>query len=338
MICCINDTHLGAIRAGGTTTDSALMLRHKLLTDFSNLVNTVDSDLLINGDLLDSSSVPMSDLLMVYTILSSWLTRNHTLYLVAGNHDLPKNSANLSSFQFLAKLLRSIKPDSVVVIEQPTQIAKHETYVIPHVGNQDIFDSAVAAVPSCRFLYLHCNYDSSFAAKSDHSLNLTASQAEKLPAETIIIGHEHQYRTALGGKVLITGNQFPSSIADCIGNDNKSMIKVSSTIERIQTWQAEGSFSRQDWRSLTDEGNFIRVEGSATAEEAGAVVTAISKFRSKSKALVITNAVVIDGIAVGDINLSLEQIQAFSVLQALLELLSPEEGAVITKLIKDYNV
>jgi hypothetical protein len=96
-------------------------------------------------------------------------------------------------------------------------------------------------------------------------------------------------------------------------------------------------FTRVDWRNLdTDPGyQFIRVEGTATAEEAAEVVDAVARFRAKSEAYVVTNAVKVEGVAAFDelAEMSLEQITAFNVLDALLEELSEEEGKVVKELL-----
>jgi UDP-2,3-diacylglucosamine pyrophosphatase LpxH len=339
MLSVISDVHIGALRSGGTTPASAFKLRLSLLSGLGGMLATIDTDLLINGDLFDTGNIPMSDLLECYNLLCNWLGKGFKLYLSAGNHDLSKSSLNLSSFQFLCKLLVGNYPDNVIAIQGALALPEHDAYVISHVPNQDLFDIELAKIPACKFLFLHCNYDNKFAMESDHSLNLSPDQARAAPVETIILGHEHQKSNHLAGKVVIVGNQLPSSIADCLGNIGKYMIRVGSgAIEYIPTWLAEGSFSRQDWQSLVDEGDFIRVEGTATAEQASAVVTAISKFRSSSEALVITNAVAIQGVDNVNIEVTLEQIQGFSVLDALLATLTNEEATVVKRLMTEYSV
>ncbi len=58
----INDTHIGAIRSAGTTAASQLALRKHILERFQKLLPAA-GDLLINGDLFDSFSAPMNDVL-----------------------------------------------------------------------------------------------------------------------------------------------------------------------------------------------------------------------------------------------------------------------------------
>lgn len=336
----INDIHAGVIRTGGVTGASAFALRRFVLDNFKALLERTDTDLLINGDLFDTNMVPYMDLLEVYSLLTDWLYNGHRLILASGNHDLDKNTTRLSSFQFLCRLLKDI--DNVVIVENEPVLVGKDHYVIPHMVNQETFDLALSRVPAVRNLYLHCNYNNAFAQVKDHSLNLTQAQAEALPVEKIILGHEHQRSTHLGGKVLVVGNQIPTSVADCLGNDAKYMLRVSKAgWGWVEVWQARGSFAQVDWReleSVSAQAEFIRVEGTATAAEASQTVEAISRFRQKHDAFVITNAInylSADGVQEA---LSLEKIQSFDVMTALLKRLSPAQATKIKNLMGAHNV
>lgn len=332
----LNDWHIGAIRSGGTTPATAYQLRQDLLLQFEELLYTIDSPLLINGDLFDGPSIPAADLLRTFQVLSDWLARScKSLYLSNGNHDLSKNSTVLSSFQLLAKLLIDVHGDLVTHIEAGTDIG-HGRYVIPHVANQDLFDLELAKVPKCQYLFVHCNYDNEFAVESDHSLNLSKAWAEKLPVDHIVFGHEHQARIELNHRVIVVGNQQPSSISDCLNNSTKGAFLLDDHLghQFLETWRAEGDFSEQDWRDLKDEGRFIRITGNATAAEAAVVAQGIARFRSQAEALVITNAVKIEGTDDAEVlALSHEEVTAFNVEAALMELLEPEEQAKVQALL-----
>jgi metallophosphoesterase superfamily enzyme len=330
----INDLHIGAVRTTGCTPETAYKLRQELLEGYRALLGKVDSDLIINGDMFDSSNISLADLLSAFQITCEWLGKGHKLFASKGNHDNAKNSTNYASFEMFCRLLEHQFPVQVQAITEGTLI-RPDMYVLPHVQNQDTFNAELAKVPACDYLFLHCNYDNNFAVESDHSLNLSEAQAKDLPVKHLVFAHEHQAKTALNGKVVIAGNQFPSSVSDCLGNETKRMLKITDTgIESIETWSAEGDYSEQDWQSLEDTGRFIRVVGKATAEQAAQVISAIAKFRSSAKALVITNAVKVEGVSdQEDLELSHEEITSFDVMSALLDLLTPEEGTKIKALL-----
>ena len=341
----LNDWHIGAIRSGGTTPATAYQLRQDLLGQFQHTLDGIATDLLLNGDLFDGPDIPKADLLRTYQLLWNWLEHNPTahLYLSNGNHDLSKNSTVLSSFQLLAKLLISAFEARVTHIEAGQPICDGEAYVIPHVANQALFDVELARVPACDYLFVHANYNNGFAVESDHSLNVSEDQAHAAPVKFIVFGHEHQARIELGGKVVIVGNQVPSSVADCLGNATKGHFYTMASDQGVgynlpQHWHAEGDFSEQDWRDLKDTGRFIRVTGTATAEEGAKVVQVISRFRQQAKALVITNAVKIEGVNDQEaLALTHEQITGFDVHEALAKLLTPEENAKINALLEKQN-
>jgi len=348
----ISDLHLGAIRSAGTTPASALQLRADLQSGFAKLLDQVgNSDLLINGDLFDTSNVSLRDLFGAYSSLRFWLAQSPdcTLILPPGNHDLSKNSAVFTSFDLLTNLLQS-EFGSRVIVPREGQTLLTGQYVIPHVANQDLFDlelkkfkaQAEQLSITYDYLFLHCNYDNKFAVESDHSLNLSAEVARDLPVKTIVLGHEHQQSSAQGGKVLVVGNQLPSSVADCLGNAEKFMLRIRpEKAVMLSIWKAEDDFARLDWREMAKYGGkarFIRIEGEASAAEASDVIAAIAKFRQRSEALVITNGVAVEGSNdQAQMQVSLEQIKSFSVLDALLETLNKDERAKVEALLKDEN-
>lgn len=336
----LNDVHIGAIRTGGTTPATAYKLRQNLLADFAGLLDMAGTDdVVINGDWLDTGAIPLADLLQVYSITAEWLSKEHkpSLWPIAGNHDLTKNSAVLSSFALLCSLLAARFPVQVHTIIGAGKITDG-VFAVGHCENQDAFELELSRIPaSTRTVLLHCNVNNTFAAKSDHSLNISLDQARTLNVETIIVGHEHQRSTHLGGKVLVAGNQIPSSVADCLGNDMKYALRITdSSVEWVPTWERTGSFIEMDWRELAPTlCDFVRVIGKASAAEASAVVTAISSFRKTSQSLVITNAVEVESVNDGErIEVSLEQIRSFSVLEELLKILNEDERAIVTKLLE----
>lgn len=339
----INDTHLGVQRVAGTTPRSAANLTMWQQAQFVGLLNSIRNDLCINGDLFDQYQVPNTDLLFAFSALSSWLDEGYgRLYLVPGNHDLSKDSSRLSSFELLCSLLKAAHGEDVQACMAPGGLIDG-VWAIPHLPNQDLFDQALAAVPKeAKFVLLHANYDNHFAEQADHSLNVSEQQAMRLAEQgtKLIFAHEHQHRKALDGNVIVIGNQIPTSVADCLGPDRKWLAVIDNGELRLEeVMQIDQVFDMVDWRDLSHplpgDTAFIRVTGEASANEAADVVSTIAKYRAKSDAFVITNAVKIEGVeAMDKLPETLESAKAFDVLGAILESLEPEEQKVVKKLLE----
>ena len=350
----VNDTHLGVNRTGGTTPASSDSLRGWLQRQCATLIDLSD-EVLVYGDLFDTFQIPVADMLSAYITLSEWLNRKgRKLYLLPGNHDLSKNSANMSSFELMARLLTMQHPDKVRYIQGGEWVDQARgLYGISHVPNQDIFDLELSKVPDgVMYLFLHVNVDNALAGQADHSLNITRDQARDLTKRgvTIVVGHEHQGREIMGDKVIITGNPFPSSVSDCLRHGDaqadgtkRALLIDGEDMELVPTWSIkdqDGGYREVDWRDLASIPDtaqiFVRVAGKADASEAAEVIKEISKLRQRSDAYVITNAVKV-GVVGGDdeIEASIEEIKAVSVIDILLEMLDEPQQAVVRELMKD---
>mgnify|MGYP000160790487 FL=1 len=346
----INDIHLGTLRRAGTTPASQQALTDYIQNSFKFLLEASDGGhLVINGDLFDGFTVDTRTVLWAYEVLVSWLAGPfNSLTLVAGNHDWNPRGDKLSSFHLLTSLLTIAYPDRVQVIDHVHGLTSISDSVaaIPHMPNQDLFDleleAATKVTEASGFLLLHANYDNNFAVESDHSLNVSPAQAEKLvnAGWHLVFAHEHQYRAPRPG-VTVVGNQFPTSVADCLGNDYKQFIEITNgEMKWAKCWSRDPVFIDTDWRHLDmpfDGIQFIRVAGTAKAEETDQVLTAINTLRKRHSAFVISNAVRIEGMAGMDelANLNMEEVQTYDVLSALLEELTPEEGKVVKDLLAE---
>lgn len=360
----LNDIHLGVQRASGTTPASAQQLQEYLLERFERILfEHPDKDVIINGDLFDSFSVSMLSILGFYGVARNWLLATAEkwpdrsfepkyltkLKIGMGNHDWAKDDSKLSAFMFVCRLLAMEFPDRFQAITEPACIYDG-IHMIPHVPNQELFDLAIeryqgrGGTPG--LLLLHANYHNGYAVESDHSLNVSEEQAKKLIAAgwTLVFGHEHQARTALNEGVIITGNQWPSSVADCLNNPegkkHAHIIDENLDLEPILTWDAAADFKEIDWRQLDTSDNttsFIRVVGKASAEEASHVIEAISRYRKDCTAYVVTNAVEIAGVqSMEDLPASVENVKAFDVFGFLLEHLeSDRQRDVVRKLLAE---
>lgn len=360
----INDVHLGCTRQGGATPQSQAALKNHLQESFGAfLQGYTEHPLIIAGDLFDNFEVDTRTVLDCYNILSDWMEHGNPLTLIAGNHDWSPKGEKLSSFHLLAALLSSRFPGQVEVVDQGLTEVGNYIWAIPHMPNQDLFDMELAAAlgvatdpwpsdePVMTHLVLHANYANKFCEHSDHSLNVSRGVAEKFvkAGVTLVFAHEHQAKQDFDGKVWIMGNQWSSSVSDCLGNNFKFAHRIQDgEISTIPTWSRTGpnGYVEIDWRDLAftepnwiNPGNsfagFIRVTGTATAEESEAVIEAIAKYRKVSEAFVIGNSVVVDGMAAMDslAKASAETIKSFDVIGALLEGMNEREQKAIRSLI-----
>jgi calcineurin-like phosphoesterase family protein len=358
VITVINDLHIGAKRVAGTTTESAAHLRENLLARLRSLLAEVkDPVIVINGDFFDTYSVSMLDWLEAYQALSDWLHAGEAraLHLVAGNHDLSKNSTELSSFELLGHMLRLTYPGRVQYLCGANWIDEARgVYAISHVVNQAEFDLQLDRVPeSARCLLLHCNFDSPFTEHADHSLNLPRPKAKELVERgvQIVIGHEHHPSSAFGNRLLIPGNQFPASVADCVTPqgrkvDSKHCVRLleNGAVELQETWRGDDDdgFIDFDWRELEgdtlrdaeDFAGFIRVSGRAGPEESADAIKRISRLRQRSDALVVANAVRVTASDGGGQELaeSVEDVRKADVIQMVIDTLTPAQADVVRRL------
>lgn len=345
----LNDLHLGVQRSAGTTPATSLALRDWVMESFIDFLGSLPKDetLLINGDVFDGYNVPLAVVGCFVEVTSNWLKLGprRRLVLSRGNHDISRDSTNLSSFDFAASFLEIFHQAQVqVVVVVAPAFVDGVGYVIPHAANQDIFDTWLEGTPEGCTVFLHANFDNNFAVCADHSLNVSYVQAEKLIEEkscTLIFAHEHQARVAFQGRLQILGNQWPSSIADCLGNAGNRKYALQDGA-KVQTWDGNADFIDTDWRSLSTldtSARFIRVSGKATAAEATDAINAVARLRrDNDTAFVISNAIAIEGKALQDgVQATVESIKAFNPLDLVFELLEPRQVATLKTLLQEAN-
>lgn len=341
----INDLHIGVNRAGGTTPQSQAALREYLREGLTTLLDGEEEIVVVNGDLFDSFDVGNFEVIKTAKIFFDWLDRNKngSLCFIAGNHDWQPKAEKVSSFNTLCYMLQFSGRSTWFGTVGFSHVYENVS-CIAHMPNQEMFNAEIAKAAEFngkgRYLLLHCNYKNGFAENSDHSLNLSDEQVGALMESgwTLVLGHEHIGRTFRGERVIIVGNQFPSSIADCIGDEDKHCLRiVEGRVHFERTWSSYENYIEVNWRLLpvSDKYRFIRVTGNATAAESAEVIRVISKLRQTHPAFVIGNAVKIEGCDLNDeIASSVEDIAVFDVAAAIMGELTEEERAVVKGLLE----
>lgn len=362
----LNDIHISVNRSGGTTPSSREALREYLFTSVEEILHdTTEKHVCILGDLFDQFEIEGRDWIRTYLVLQDAIVRGIKLTLVAGNHDWSPKGTKVSSFEMLCKVLTEqfgTEWVQVIAIDQWASLDGDNAtmFALAHCSNQETFDAKlqemlVMPLNGCSIL-LHANYDNGFTAQSDHSLNVTRAVAKQFveAGATLYFAHEHQARVELDGKVVVFGNQWPTSVADCLNNDYKyaHILRPGEDNTLIRTWArdddlSEGSFAAGymgygeiDWQSLLGEYDpdccgFVKVVGTASSNQAGDCLSAIAKFRAKSKAFVITNGVKIEGVMENeDLPDQFEATKKFDVMEFINSNLDSEQQAALVQLQK----
>lgn len=349
----LNDIHIGHQRKGGTTPKSREKLRSYLFTQLQLLLDeqsTGSNKLVVMGDLFDQFEVDPRDWVETFNIFVNWLAKGNSLTLVAGNHDHSPRANRVSSFEMLCQVLDNVGVETVgdfEAVHVDEYLRDGSAIFLAHCSNQDIFNLKLEELlhnetKGGDTLFVHANYDNKFTAQSDHSLNISRELAQMFRSKCVrlVFAHEHQAREDLGGYVYIMGNQWPTSIADCLGNDYKKAHCFTPTDELIQlpTWARDsipGGYVEVDWHNLSaGNADFIRITGEATAAEASDVINTLATFRRESEAFVITNAVRIGGIAeISELPETFEAAKAFDVLDFIDQHLDEAERKVVRELL-----
>ena len=357
----LNDLHLGCVRRGGVTTSSQEALRTYIFEQFNALLEKANGhDLCLLGDIFDGYEIAPRDWLQAYLMLEAWCRKNkeHKCILVAGNHDVSSKGDRVSSFETLTSVLVLQHSNVCVVGIDDVHLYNGNTWIVAHHRNQDVFElhlnKVLEAVQPGDFVLLHANFSNCFAEASDHSLSISDEQAYAFNKKgvTLVFAHEHQHRvekfphedTGRFGQVVVLGNQYPTSISDCLGNNEKFYWTLGDGhLQKFSTWFHGGEFGYQalDWQHLdeaSESAKFIRIVGDATNAEAAQVIDAIHKFRQRSQAFVVTNAVKIDGIAeMGDLPSTFEVAKKFDVMEFVYKQLDPAEAEVIRGIVGEME-
>lgn len=311
----INDTHAGLTRQAGATPRSMAEFSAQQSFLFHGAIQQCEAqDIIFLGDIFDKELVPYEAVVAVAEALRSSGGRK---YLVRGNHDQGGNQEKLTAFDLLGYMTAS---DNVVVVKEPTEL-EPGCWIVPHLPNQMQFDAAIAALPDGSTLLTHANYNNGFAMEKDHSLNLSREQAARF--NHVILGHEHSKRVLPGLDIL--GALYPCNIGECaVAKGFHYWNGPGHGVEFQQLWSPSEGYAELDWKNLLGSqtlARFVRVTGSASAEEAAMVIDEVAKFRASSDAYFVSNSVTIGTLELGELESSSNDLAGFDVLAALKEML-----------------
>jgi DNA repair exonuclease SbcCD nuclease subunit len=329
----ISDLHLGLSRTAGITDSSLRQFEDDKLNFLHTFLSeNEDKEIIIAGDLFDGNLIPLSVLLSALRALHGHANR---IWILAGNHDLSKNTDIFSSFEFLRSMIDFWPGSNITMVTEPLVIEKHNLVMIPHLSNQEIFDKALGDYSNKdHTLITHCNYDNFFALNKDHALNLTQEQAQKF--KQVVSGHEHAIRSV--GNVHMIGSFAPCNVKEA-ATPKRTYILDAKTgkLEAVQNLEQDNicAYSELHYNDLQKPmpgraAGFIKIIGSVTAAEAPLILTQIADFRKRSAAYMIQNATVVE--AVGLESFEETSFESVDTWKALGSMLKPEHKIQLREL------
>ena len=260
MIRIFTDCHIGN-SAGAHTTHSSSKLLDQRIFDNAMLATkqgSPEQTTVCVGDLFDKFSNKES------VILQGMSVAKNCDIVLAGNHDLSNRDSVESSIAIVGKVF-----DNVCVAKVNETKVEHfeaecgaEFTVIPHHSSQDLFDEAIIQVctgVTKDLLFLHCNFNSPFA-NNDSSLNITPEQCEELLKyyRYIILGHEHNTRWEMQGRLLVVGTPHPTNFGDISDKYFWDYNSATRELYETQLWSKGESYLKLTVKQLLD-GAFVSV-------------------------------------------------------------------------------
>ena len=301
------DPHHGLVLNSHTSPASRKRLQRAISTHLRGILETYRKErfVICGGDFFHSFRNPEE--VVLDSVPSFWLTD----ILLEGNHDVStvkdvKSSTDVLSF--MDELCSVGSPRIVGSLYDAPAFRKVERgekvyYFVPHHITQNSFDQALLSASESankdngriRILVTHCNYDNPFATDGN-SLNLHKSAAIKLLEvfDTIILGHEHNFRTDLDDRLIVLGCPHPTNFGD-ISEKFILLVEDNGDMELIPVWKPEGAFLSVDWKEAADARSdsieFIKLTGEALPSEVPELARTIRKLWTGSDAYAIKSEV-----------------------------------------------
>ncbi len=296
-----SDPHLGLDRKAHTTSQSRGRLSEAILNSVRAICHSRGPGIVCAGDLFDAFSNSEE------TIIEAAYAVANCDVVLAGNHDSLNQRDVKGSLNVIDSLLKHTSviqcPDFDKPFFEQGEIEDMSLIFIPHHATQDLFDQAVEKFCASfdqsksmhRAVFLHCNYENPMTLGSDISLNLTKAQAQKLLryCDYIFMGHEHQPRELLAGRLIIVGSPHPTSFADI---SDKYYYELSEKgLEKHKCWSKETGHAQIQYDGgefpKIPKAQFIDIQGQITSEQGADLAEYISHCWKESGAFMVRNSV-----------------------------------------------
>jgi DNA repair exonuclease SbcCD nuclease subunit len=293
MLNFFTDPHLGVNRIAGTTQESRIRLT-KTIFDSTRRAAIMTGRAFCLGDLFDTYSNPESIIQMggeIFRLVEK---------VMSGNHDVSNRASAFGSFELLA----SLYPEKAWYTPFGLAFAHTSLYEntflvsIPHTIAQDLFieglTQAEAAAKGAsdkdyyKILLLHCNVGSPFDLP-ETALHLTLEWAERLLKKFnyILVGHEHQPRELLDGRLIVLGNVHPTGFSDISDKYVYSFSQSTGMFTKTKVWDQKEHYLELNWREQADlrAKQFLKLTGDMDQQEVPLLAKRVSQVWNENPTL-----------------------------------------------------
>ena len=297
------DPHLGAVRSAHSTVASRSRLADRLFEQAHGIVTAHPASCICLGDLYDTYSNDEKTIKQGMGIMA--LCR----IVLAGNHDVVSRSDKLGSLELADHLGMhgiAINPYGEASVFSEV-FGDTEFVLLPHVADQEMFVTTLKTLLESgrsakhKVLLLHCNVANDMVAGSDGALNLDLDLARQLLSnfDYIFVGHEHDPKTYLDGRVVVLGNTLPLTFGEISDRFIYHFDTITGTFTKEKIWdKATRYVSLTADEVIAEEGvcsyhaDFIDVTGTVGVDKLAPLARAfVTLWKVNPYILMIRNAV-----------------------------------------------
>jgi len=269
MINFSTDSHLGQVLSTHTTHASRLALKEALYHQALAVTDINDNPHYCLGDLVHTYRNTEDVIQQAVSILGR-LTN-----CIMGNHDVTNRVDSIGTLELLEPMF-----EVVPAVMEKCDVAVHDEgdvliSMVPHTNSQELFEKTLLDLlknknsKKSEILLLHCNYESPWE-NNETTLNLTEDVAKKLldKYDYILIGHEHNHREELDGRVVLLGNIHPTNFGDI--SDKYRWTLDKGKLEKYLVWEKKKHYLKIDPSSeleISEDIQFLEVSGEVDSSE-----------------------------------------------------------------------
>lgn len=243
----IGDPHIGKQFKNNVPKDKLGIRESSVFNDFKNLLDSPSNVIVICGDLFDKTNIDNSTLLNCISTLEHYCNLNPktSYFILAGNHDLTKNTSIKSSFDVLVKYFNTNKRSNLTIVSDSIVVKKSDIFKInlifcPYFPIEDKADySSYIKKDYKNIIFGHWEVTdfNSISESSKYTSNVIPSCLFD-NNNLIVTGHEHlpKHIKKDNYEILVTGSLQPYSHAEVLEGESLYVTHTcQEVIQNIET-------------------------------------------------------------------------------------------------------